>query len=978
MAIDENILQTLLRIEKALKVPVGRTVAGGADQGNKQASSAKKDAVFVASAKTVNSFTEAMKGAASSTERFKRTIERTDIALSALSKRINNVSPVSRSKIKTKGVNLQVGDLEETLQNLNKTIGDLANPTKISNRLNGPTGLFRQLTTLTARVRMLNGALAKQAQPSTPQVQDLPTPPDKAPSLPKGALAGLISKLFGEPIAPKQTTDALKLLTGRVALTSIAFGTLISAVKNTASTLATIVTDDMFQTLAARGYGTTDNLARLYKDAFSAGMSLKEYTQMMDENMNNVSRSKNFEDFQKNLSSTKNALGAFGIFGQEAATMTGSIMSASSAWGVPQEKLSDTVNGQISVFEKLRKTTNITAEGFTELIKALRDDFDIQTEMIGLHPQERAIRMQEIQQSLTYGKALNLTTQQQNQVTEALKAGRRATIRQRFQQAGMIRQTGGLIGMDSNATEELARLALIRNRTAEQDKRFLELNAQQTAALEKMMQSGDPGRENIAQIMTERRDSAGLSQLDRAANSIALAKDAGAIQNIDMGKKLGEASQALGRFITMLESAGKNPVGNLAMQAVGGIVGLIGATIGGAVFANVVGGKIARAVQTALMGRGIAAAGGGPGGPGGPGMPVPVPSGGKGTPKPKQPRSFMGRMGYAAGSLVGSVKGALGFGEAAATAGAGAATTVAAGTAASGAAKTGGGILLKSLKVAGAIGAVLGPLMSVASVLTGPSAEERAQTEEYKGDVGKVKGQDWGEVTGQIIGGALPALIGPIGLAISPFTSMLGGWMGKAIGGWFGSESETEKNTRELKKNTERLRATAASNTITADQLGTLTGNVLQTAKAYSDPSLKAKDNSVSAQTGVTPLAKPKPENTSSATSMVPPLNSSGSFIAAPTAYVQKTVNPGDINKPTNVVPPAPPLSSPLPKQETISSTASPTLDQAAALQQLIILMQQANEINTRTSELQERMLRSIQNQSSPTPDILFGRAVKH
>ena len=113
---------------------------------------------------------------------------------------------------------------------------------------------------------------------------------------------------------------------------------------------------------------------------------------------------------------------------------------------------------------------------------------------------------------------------------------------------------------------------------------------------------------------------------------------------------------------------------------------------------------------------------------------------------------------------------------------------------------------------------------------------------------------------------------------------------------------------------------------------------------------------------------------------MVPAVNSSGSFIAAPASYTQKTVNAGDINKPNpvNVPPPPQPTQSSLLALDAASTTASLNQDQAAALQQLILLMQESNTINGRTTELQERLLRAVTNQSSVSTEVLVGRATKH
>lgn len=988
---DKQIYEVLVRIEKALKVPQDRTVAGGSGANRGAvASTSKSDKTFSASAKSVNIFSDALKGATSSTERFRKTIRRADFALGSFSKRVSQTN-VSQGRVNLKGVNLQVGDLQNSLSDLNKSISQIASPTNLVNRLNGPSGLFKQLSTLTANVRLLNRAFGRPQQQPSGTVRATQPPP--APPPPQRGMAGFFNQMFGAPNAQTMRTANTNFgrFIGRVGAGAVAMGILVSAVKNTAETLGRIITDDMYQTLAARGYGLSDALFQLYGDALSAGMSLSEYTKMLDEDMNTVSRSKSFEAFNQRLRSTNDVLAGFGIFGQEAAQMTSSIMSASTALGVPMDNLSDSVGGQISVFEKLRKTTNITAEGFTELMKAMRDDIGIQNEMIGLRPAERAARMQEIQTTLTYGKALNLTTQQQNQVTEALKAGRRATIKQRFQQAGMIRQTGALVGMDSSEVEEQARLALTRNRTAEQDRRFLELNAKQTAGLERMMQSGDPGSENIAQIMTERRDSAGLTGLDTASVSVALAKQAGDIENANLGKKLGEASKALGNFITILEGAGKNPIGNLAMQAVGGIMGLLGSVLGGAIFATTVGNRIAAAVTAALAGRGaIPGASPQQGRPTPPSAPPP-PNGGPN----QKPRGRIGKLIDGAKNLAGTV-----FGSGQAT-------------------STAGKVLGATAKTLGVVGALATPLMSVYDMIAGKSAEQRAAEGEADGDVGKIKGQDRGELIGSTAGAAVALLGGPLALAISPLTSMLGGWLGKAVGGWIGSESAAEKNARELKKNTEALRATAASTTITADSLGMLSANVLQTAKAYADPNLNKKEENKPADANKnsdsTPLissataiafkrpdgAPPTVDKSQVNAAIKPFVNQVGqtqaaaidsikstiqpaapivsSLLATPTTTLQKGVIDRGINKPT-VDETTNQTNKPAAQDLGIDPVAVTSMNdaQSQALNELVILMRTQNEFSARQADATDRLLRLLNNSSMPGIESLFSKSIQY
>ena len=267
---------------------------------------------------------------------------------------------------------------------------------------------------------------------------------------------------------------------------------------------------------------------------------------------------------------------------------------------------------------------------------------------------------------------------------------------------------------------------------------------------------------------------------------------------------------------------------------------------------------------------------------------------------------------------------------------------------------------------------------------TDDTAHARAATE-TNGDVGKIKGQDIGEMAGNVAGAALPffiPLIGPIvGAVLSPFTSAFGGWIGKMAGGWIGSENETEKNTRELKKNTDTLRATADSSTVT--NLNDLQSNVMKTARAYSSAALpKNEITSVlpvkipTSLPSVIPLTSASPVPQSSGTGFMPPLTESGTFIAAPAAFTRKAVS-NDVNKtyeeiaaPINIKAP-PALASLTPN---ITSSNDPNF----YLQQMLAGIQESNELLTRQLELQERLNRLSTMSQIPSKEIRFNRTIKN
>ncbi len=256
---------------------------------------------------------------------------------------------------------------------------------------------------------------------------------------------------------------------------------------------AIVALKDSFNELASRGYGTTDSLFTLYGGAIKAGMSLKDYAKFMDDNMIAISRASSFVDFQNSLKVGTDSLAKFGVFGADATKMAGSMMSTSTSLGVPQRDLIDSMESQIAVFAKLRKTSDITAEGFETLIKALAADTQIRTEISALAPADRAARSVELAEQMGYAKSLNLSAAEQDRYTASVIAQRKSTVKSRFQQAGRLTQAAGMIGMDPGQIEELRKLSLNKYKTADEQIRFQDLLGTVNTGVEKMQQSGQPG-----------------------------------------------------------------------------------------------------------------------------------------------------------------------------------------------------------------------------------------------------------------------------------------------------------------------------------------------------------------------------------------------------------------------------------------------------------------------------------------------------
>ena len=320
--------------------------------------------------------------------------------------------------------------------------------------------------------------------------------------------------------------------------------------------------DDAYGTLAARGYGTTDAMPELYKDAMLAGMSLKEYAQFMDKNMIAVARASSFADFHKNLKQGTDGLKQFGVFGQDATNLAGTMMSTAVGMGVPQARLNDSIKAQTEAFAELRKGSNLTAEAFGQLISTIQDDEQLNRELANLSVDDRNARTKDIAISLGWAKQLGLSDNAIRSYTQAVLEHRKTTVKQRFEQAGRISQVGAMVGMGAEETDRMRVLAKNKYRTADEEKEFAILAGKMNSGLEKMQQGG-PGSQFQSDIAREKLEQAGLGSALAGGTQINAGIAAGPTQNKDLNKKLSPGEQVIGESINTLAGAMKNPLAQL-------------------------------------------------------------------------------------------------------------------------------------------------------------------------------------------------------------------------------------------------------------------------------------------------------------------------------------------------------------------------------------------------------------------------------
>lgn len=324
-----------------------------------------------------------------------------------------------------------------------------------------------------------------------------------------------------------------------------------------------------YYSLLGKGVSGSSNLIGLYKDAAIAGMSLQEYTALLQENSAAVVRSNSLDDFNRTISGTTKQLNGLGIFGASAANLAATMASSTVTLGIPMAQQNAAMNAQIDTFNDLRKTTMLTADGFRELVADISSNQNVQEELLGLAPAERAARSAQLVQGASLGHQLGLTKDASKQLQSALLDQRKLTAKQRFGAAGSIRQAGALVGMSSADTQELAKLSMVKNKDAAQMARFTELSGNLKSGLETLQNSDNIGLQNAADMVTSKLVEAGQGQILDIAGVAKLATEAGKPANADLGTKTGEKEQAFGNALVLLTGLAQNPV----IQGVGLLAG---------------------------------------------------------------------------------------------------------------------------------------------------------------------------------------------------------------------------------------------------------------------------------------------------------------------------------------------------------------------------------------------------------------------
>jgi len=347
-----------------------------------------------------------------------------------------------------------------------------------------------------------------------------------------------------------------------------------------------------FLFLQSQSFNAGSSMIDLYKNAAAAGMSLKDYTKLLQENNSLLTRSASIDDFNKKIQGTVQSLNSFGIFGEQATALAATFANSATMVGVAQGNLDQVSRPLEKMFETLATNVGLTADQFREMTKTLADNEDIQDSLIGLAKKDRAARFVEYVQTQTLGLAMGGTVKQSNALAQALLDQRKASVQDTFQQSGTLSQAGAIFGMDPGQIEAARRISLKSEATqTEQEKTLL---ANVTGELDQRLSaaenSNDLNTRNIAQSL--RAGLGNLGKIGQARARIGLAADSGDNQGVN--KDFTRGVDKFGEFVGQLTTWGKGLAANPIAEAIiggvtSGLTTLIGTKVGANIFGRIFG-----------------------------------------------------------------------------------------------------------------------------------------------------------------------------------------------------------------------------------------------------------------------------------------------------------------------------------------------------------------------------------------------------
>jgi len=343
----------------------------------------------------------------------------------------------------------------------------------------------------------------------------------------------------------------------------VVFGKLMDAVQR--------ATVDFFQ-LSRVGMGSVGNLTDLYKYSIMAGMSLKEYSDTLNSSMLVASRAGNLENYNRIISAQDKTLASMGIFGSEARAFQASLAQSSAEMGISVNDLTSATKSQVDVFDKLRKSSNMTADQFAKMVNTVSNNEQAQKELLGLAPRERFARMNELIQLQTVGSKLGMTAEASQKLGEALINQRRATVKDRFEQGAALLQMGAFTGNGAAGQRAFELNMKGRRRSSAEDKELMALVQQLDRAAQGMYENGSLGAQSVLDQLGENLEKGSLGELVKQSRGASLAQDAGKVGQKAFGEHVGEFGQWVGQLTAWTRGLQESIAGPL-VAGVGAAVG---------------------------------------------------------------------------------------------------------------------------------------------------------------------------------------------------------------------------------------------------------------------------------------------------------------------------------------------------------------------------------------------------------------------
>lgn len=525
MAVDEDTLRTLTRIEKLLQSNLtggkqsGPKVAGGQDTND-------------SAPKTIKATAASVKALGESTEKLSRTFD---------------------------SLNRTVLNTRANLIEMNRTIRQVRPPG--GNGGNNPTPTPGPVPIILPN----NPAPSPTPQP-LPFIPPAPNPtPQPLPIIPPSPNPGPTPPTPPTPPPGPAPGGNLPPLIRRIGVVGTSVINVLSQFKGA---IEPLVRD--YLKISSVGINADQAMAGMAKSAALAGMSLADYNAMIVESSVAVSRAGSMEAFNNQILTTTTKLRGLGIFGEDAAKLGASLATSATTLGVPQQALASATDAQVGVFEQLRKSSLLTADSFQQLTASLSQQQEVQSNLLGMAPTERAARLADITGMKTFGLSLGGSKAASDAFGDALLKQRDQTVARRFESAGRIRQSGAVLGMATGDAEQLAQLSRKKNLTGEDAAVAMRLGSELQTRIEQAMNSGDANRENIAEQLQASLDSSGIGTLLKSAGNLSLTTQSGpARANADFSKGASNLLLATGKMMEMFDGAAKSPIISSLLSALG-------------------------------------------------------------------------------------------------------------------------------------------------------------------------------------------------------------------------------------------------------------------------------------------------------------------------------------------------------------------------------------------------------------------------